>query len=468
METETGEFRDLLETEEQNPLAPQAGTQYQFAASDADVTIYGGKAGGGKSYGLILQPTRHLHLPSFGAVLFRRTYPELTNEGGLWDEAANVYPAYRGVAEVGRMRYKFPSGAKVSFRQMEHERDLTKWDGSQIALIEFDQLEGFTRRQFFYMFSRNRSTCGILPYIRATCNPQPNWLAEFLEWWIDQKTGYARDDRANLKRWFCIVGDEVKWGDTREELERRYAKEGLIPRSCRFIPASLQDNPALLRKDPGYLSNLMALSHVDRERLEKGNWKIRDSDGTEWPAAYFVDIMTTDWPKAFQLSAIAVDPSKGRQDGDPSAILFVGLASGTLWVDADIEHRPAERIIDDGVEMAMRCWPDAFGIESNGFQELLGEEYNRRCRAGSIPPLPMKLINNSVNKQVRIRRIGPYLRNGKIRIRDNPGGRILLEQLSGFPLPQVHDDGPDALEMAFRLMLHELEMTPQLSTRITV
>ena len=439
-----------METVNIRKLRPQDGRQYQFLSCTSDICIYGGQAGGGKTFGLELQPCAHVENPAFGAMIFRRTNPEITNQGGLWDEAANIYPHIGGEPRTGSMSYVFPSGARVSFRSIEYEKDLNNYDGSQVPLLCFDQLEHFSRRMFFYMMSRNRSACGVRPYIRATCNPQPNWLADFLAWWIDQDTGYARQDRAGVERYFVQVGDDIRWDDSREALKEQYPE--LIAKSVTFIPASLEDNPILMNADPGYKANLMALPYVDRERLMNGNWLIRDSEGAEWPSDYWMDIWASDWPVAFDLSAIAVDPSKGKRDGDPSAIVFVGLSGGLLYVDADIELRPSEKIILDGIAMANKSWPDAFGVEANGFQELLGEQYQRMCEKNEIIPLPMHLINNQVNKVVRIRRLGPYLKAGKIRIRRNVGGRKLLEHLSGFPLKNVHDDGPDALEMAIRLL----------------
>ena len=435
-------------------IAPQPGKQTLFCESTADVVIYGGAAGAGKTFALTLQPLAHIENPDFGCMMFRRTSPEITNEGGMWDEAGKIYPLLQAEKQIGALKYKFPSGARISYRHIEYEKDLDKYQGSQITLICFDQLEHFTRKMFFYMLSRNRSTCGIKPYVRATCNPRPNWLADFLAWWIDQETGYPIQDRGGVIRYFIQVADTVRWADTKEELLEQFPhveSEDEI-KSCTFIPATLTDNEILMTVDPGYKANLMAQSHVDRERLLHGNWLIHDSDGTEWPAEYFLDIWAEKWPAAFELSAIAVDPSKGKEKGDPSAIVFAGLSGGYLYVDADIETRPVEDIIADGVAMARQAWPDAFGLEINGFQELLEAPYNRLCQEQQIPPLPMHLINNQINKLIRIRRIGPYLKTGKIKVRKSPGGKILVRQLTGFPLPDMHDDGPDALEMAIRLL----------------
>jgi hypothetical protein len=76
------------------------------------------------------------------------------------------------------------------------------WQGAQIPLICFDELTHFRAHQFFYMVSRNRSTCGVRPYIRATCNPDADsWVANFLAWWIDPETGFPIPERAG----FCVI-----------------------------------------------------------------------------------------------------------------------------------------------------------------------------------------------------------------------------------------------------------------------
>ena len=104
-----------------------------------------------------------------------------------------------------------------------------------------------------------------------------------------------------------------------------------------------------------------------------------------------------------------------------------------------------------GVELYRRFRPDLFGVESNQFQELLGglfeEEFRRQGVLGAAPAL----VDNRVNKLVRIRRLGPYLAARRLRFRQRSAGTALLvEQLREFPCAD-HDDGPDALEMALRL-----------------
>src|SRR5436305_14925946 len=72
----------------------------------------------------------------------------------------------------------------------------------------FDELTHFTAHQFFYMVSRNRSTCGVRPYIRATCNPDADsWVADFLAWWIDPQTGLPIPERAGVLRYYIRVAE---------------------------------------------------------------------------------------------------------------------------------------------------------------------------------------------------------------------------------------------------------------------
>ncbi|WP_246801067.1 phage terminase large subunit [Bradyrhizobium genosp. L] len=257
----------------------QAGPQERFLASTADICIYGGSAGGGKSYGLLLEALRHIDNAAFGAVIFRKTLVDVKKQGSLLDTSIPLYGQFgASLRQAGDMLWRFPSGAKVAFGHLEHEKTVLDWQGAQIPLICFDELTHFSRTQFFYMLSRNRSTCGVRPYVRATCNPDADsWVAEFISWWIDQETGLPIPERSGVIRYFVRVSDSLVWGDTDRELRERFP--GAEPKSVTFIPSRLEDNAILMARDPGYRANLMALNVVDRERLLGGNWKIRPAAG---------------------------------------------------------------------------------------------------------------------------------------------------------------------------------------------
>lgn len=433
-------------------IRPHKGPQSAFLGSRADIAIYGGGAGGGKTFAIELEPLRHVHNPAFECVILRRTSPEILKAGGLWDESQNIYPAAGGTPKISDLSWKFASGARISFGHIEHETDLLRWHGSQIALICFDELTTFTEKQFWYMLSRNRSTCGIKPYIRATCNPDGgSWVAELIAWWIDQDTGFPIHERSGQIRWFIRLNSRMIWADDPDELRAEHP--GCEPKSLTFIPASLADNPTLMAKDPGYRANLMALAKHDQERLLGGNWKSRPVRG-EFPEEWFQDVWFEKWPVNLIVKTLALDPSKGRSDktGDYQALVSLGIDSqDILYVQADMRRRPISQMIADTVDIYRQWQPHAFGLESNAWQDLLAPDFAEEFARQNVLASDVWQINNTVNKQVRIRRLAGYLAHRRVRFKkDCPGTQILIDQLLDFPAGQ-HDDGPDALEMAIRL-----------------
>lgn len=278
-------------------IRPQSGPQERFLAipPTIDIAIYGGAAGGGKTWALLLEPLYHVGNPGFGAVTFRRTFSEILLEGGLWEDSEKIYPHANAQPSKGKFLWTFPSDARARFAYLQHEKDKLAYQGAQIPLLAFDQLEHFSESSFFYMLSRNRSVCGVRPYTRATCNPDADsWLAQFLAWWI-APDGYADPDRAGRVRHFIRVDEELEWASDAETLLERHAGYlgGLdadprtLIKSVSFIPANVYDNKILLKRNPEYLANLLALPLVDRERLLKGNWKVRAEAGKLFNRAWF-------------------------------------------------------------------------------------------------------------------------------------------------------------------------------------
>jgi len=248
-------------------IRPQSGPQEAFLSTSADIAIYGGAAGGGKTWALLLNPLRHIKTTrGYGAVIFRRTVPEITNEGGLWDEACDLYPILDGVGYSGTHEFRFPPyGNTISMAGLENEDDVLKWHSSQICCLEFDELTTFSAKQFWYLTSRNRSTCGICPTIRAGCNPSPGWLkTSLLAPWVDENFNGPRARGGELRS-FVRPSGVIKW------VEHGYPDSQTVT----FIPAKVTDNKILLRKDPGYLPRLKALDPVERARLLEGDWRVR-------------------------------------------------------------------------------------------------------------------------------------------------------------------------------------------------
>ena len=248
-------------------LTPQAGPQTMFMASSADIIIYGGAAGGGKTYALLLEALRHKDVKGFGGVIFRHNYNQITAEGGLWDASQKIFNQVPDAhaRKSPKLHWWFEGGAKLNFAHIERDEDLKSWQGTEIAYIGFDELTHFSKHQFLYMLSRNRSTCGIKPYVRCTCNPDADsWVAEFISWWINPDSGYPIPERSGQIRWMCILNDTIYWGDSPKELAEKHSIDAQDCKSVTFIASRLEDNKILMESDPGYMANLKAMIEVDK------------------------------------------------------------------------------------------------------------------------------------------------------------------------------------------------------------
>lgn len=339
---------------------PQPGPQAAFASSAADVVIFGGAAGGGKSFALLYEAAKWVHLSGYRAILFRRTNPELVGGGGLWDEAQELYRALGGRPRaMPHLDFSFESGARIEFRHMQREADRFAHQGRQYAFVGFDEVTHFTEAQFWYLFGRLRSTCGVRPYLRATCNPDPDsFVYRLIGWWIGPD-GYAIEERSGVVRWLVRRDEELRWYDTEAEaLEANPpppgvpADEAQRPVSVTFISSKLSDNPALLRADPTYRGKLQALSRVDRLRLlgdagRGGNWRVREGRGMVLPREAF---HVADKPPSRIVRTVrawdkgARAPSPANPDPDWTRGVRVSLCEGgELWIDhvVSVRDRPA-------------------------------------------------------------------------------------------------------------------------------
>jgi len=258
-------------------VKPQQGKQEEFLSSGADIVIYGGAAGGGKSWGLLIYPLHNCHVKGFRGTIFRRTKEQIRNTGALWDAAVEIYSLLSAKLKEQALEI-FYKNMKLKFSSIEYEKDKHNWDGSEICYLAFDELQSFTETQFWYLVARARSTCGVIPYIRATCMADAfSWVKKLILWWLDSNGEYADLSKSGVIKWILRLNDEIYWADTREELIERFPDER--PMSITFIPSYVYDNKILLEKDPQYLANLKALPTVERERKEKGNWKIIPTAG---------------------------------------------------------------------------------------------------------------------------------------------------------------------------------------------
>lgn len=183
-------------------------------------------------------------------------------------------------------------------------------------------------------------------------------------------------------------------------------------------------------------------------------------DECEWPDSHFPEsIWFEHWPREWRGKAVACDPSKGKRDkvGDYSAIIRVLMdMRGHLYVQANMARRPVARMVADGVAIVREFAPAAFGLETNTWQELLGAPFEAGFREASVMPPLFVPLENMEAKEVRIRRLDPWLTTGRLHfLAGCPSTALLVQQLQDFPIGD-HDDGPDGLEMAIRVLLYIL------------
>jgi len=221
------------------------GPQEDFlAAAETDV-LYGGAAGGGKSYAMLVDPLRYAHRAAHRGLILRRSMPELRE---LIDKSRELYPkAFPGCKykEVEKL-WNFPSGAKIEFGFLERDADVYRYQGQAYSWIGFDEITHLpTEFSWNYLASRLRTTdLEIVPYMRCTANPGGVGAT-----WVKKR--YIDPYPSNLS----FIGED---GLTRK-----------------FIPARLQDNP-FLAKDGRYEQMLKALPPTQRQQLLEGNWDVAE------------------------------------------------------------------------------------------------------------------------------------------------------------------------------------------------
>jgi len=429
-------------------IRPQEGPQMDFLASEADIVIDGGAAGGGKTYALLLETLWHHETPGFSAVIFRKNANQVRNPGGLWDTSAPLFMKFEGNPKQSTLEWDFPSGAVVKFAHMDMEKDKFSWQGSQITLIGFDELTHFSWGQFVYMLSRNRSLCGIKPYIRATTNPDPDsWVRKFIDWWIDNETGYAIPERSGLIRWFIVIGDETIWSNTKEELKKKHPD--CLPKSVSFIASTVYDNKILLKENPDYLANLQALPRFEREQLLMGNWNIRPTAGMFFQRSFFnvVDVLPRNvtfvryWDRAATKKTELNDPDftvglklAKDKDGIFYVVDIVRLQESPLQVQNAIKNCSTQDSSDCRI-----------GIEQDPGQAGVSEVDLLIRMLQGYSATAYKVTKDKIT---RASPVSAQAEAGNIRVLRGYWNEDFFRELENFP-EGGHDDIVDALSGAF-------------------
>lgn len=248
---------------------PNAGPQSSFLAASEREVLYGGAAGGGKSFAMLADPMRYMGHPQFSGLLLRHTTEELREL--IW-KSQELYPRiYPGIKWSERkMQWQAPSGARLWFSYLDRDEDVLRYQGLSFSWVGFDELTQWsTPFAWNYMRSRLRSTAPDLPtYMRATTNPGgPGHI------WV--KKMFIDPSPAGRAFW----ATDIDTGDTLS-YPKGHSKEGQPLFKRRFIPAMLSDNP-YLAEGGDYETMLLSLPEHQRKQLLEGNWDV--AEGAAFP-----------------------------------------------------------------------------------------------------------------------------------------------------------------------------------------
>lgn len=361
------EIEDVPEDiEEEIIFKPNPGPQTSFLAAPEQEVLFGGSAGGGKSYAMLADPMRYFDNPNFNGLLIRRTNDELRE---LKWKSQELYPKlYKNATFSSKdSEWRFPSGARLWMTYLERDEDVLRYQGQSFTWIGVDELTQYaTPFAWNYLRSRLRTVDPNLPvFMRATSNPGGpghQWVKKmFIDPAPYNKSFWATDIESGE-----VLKEPDYFPQGHPEAGQKNPRAGLPLFKRRFIPASVFDNPYL--RDSNYVQSLMSLPEQQRRQLLEGDWSV--ADGAAFPEfRYHLHVcepfkIPPTW-KRFRscdygygsYSAVhwfAIDPV--YETLYVYRELYVSKHTGEMLADAilDIERREGDRVMYGILDSS--CW----------------------------------------------------------------------------------------------------------------
>lgn len=353
------------------PWAPLPGPQSRAYESEADVTGYGGAAGGGKSYLEIgLGVTRHRR-----SIIFRR---EAEQTRDLWQKLSEACGQHGRPNENLLVYRDLPGGRYVRLAGCKNPNDWKKYQGQAHDLYCFDEATEFLESQVRTLIAWNRTTvpgqrCRVVLAFNPPTTPEGEWVIQFFAPWLDD-THPSPAEPGEL-RWYATVdGEEIECadGDPFEHVCPIHDGETIQPRSRTFFPARLEDNPLL--EATGYRSQLQGLPEPLRSQMLYGDFTVGMQDDpwqvipTAWVRAAQAR-WTPNPPDGAEVSQVGFDVAQGGSDNTVIARRYgsyfadLEVIPGAEVPDAEVNAGHVTRaMVDGGV-----AWVDADGIGSSTY-----------------------------------------------------------------------------------------------------
>lgn len=292
----TYEFVDALRKNKSDlRIIAQRGCQEAFLATNADITIFGGNRGPGKTFSLLMETLKDIKNPRLSAVILRA---EKGDFKGIIEKSSILYSQFGTYNKsVNDMTWNFDKGGKLSLTYFSDtfEDFKIRFQGQEYPYIGIDEITHMPYEKFKYLLTDNRNSYGIRNRVYGTCNPDPDsWVRKFIDWWIGED-GLPIDERDGVVRYCFMDGDtpdNIYWGDTAEEVYEQckaiidplwkkefealgFNRVTMFVKSVTFIRGKLEENVALLSSDPAYLANLAQQDEEQRSRDLEGNWNFK-------------------------------------------------------------------------------------------------------------------------------------------------------------------------------------------------
>lgn len=331
-------------------------------ASETAETLYGGAAGGGKSEWLLHYVLDQMLAHPFNrGAIFRRVFPSL--ERTLIPRSKQMYPKHGGIYNAVKHSWTFPNGSVLEMGSLQHEDSVLEHQGAEYGIVAFEEVTEFAETQVEYMIGRLRAPGpGIRPHLVATANPGGRGHRWVKRRWVKPKDG---DFRTTLPP----VPYQI-WQPTA-------TKNQPNPGNRVFIPATLEDNPILEARDPGYRDRLRALAGNNvalAKAMENGDWDAIDAvEGALWSQLYLdagrISLGRFKQDITVVRRLIAVDPSDGNEDGHGDeygvAVIAIG-ADGVGYVEFSEGWRASPNImVSKTLQLAAEMGCDEIVVEKN-------------------------------------------------------------------------------------------------------
>jgi predicted phage terminase large subunit-like protein len=376
--------------------------------------LFGGAAGGGKSQALLMAALQYVDVPGYSALLFRRTYADLTLPGALLDRARDWLGPTDAVWNDREKTWRFPSGATLTFGYLDTENDRLRYQGAEAQFVGFDELTQFGERDYRYLFSRLRRLQGSPVPIRMRAASNPGGPGH--EW---------------VKARFVDSDNERP-----------------------FVPARLSDNPSLDTAE--YEDSLAELDPITRRQLLEGDWTAR-AGGSLFRREWFkvVEAVPAHAKRVRYWDLASTEKVEG-DSSDPDwtvGTLLSRTSDGTFTIEdvARTRSRPADvealvagvaSMDGPGVPIRIEQEPGASGKAMIAHYVRLLAGYNV---AGDRP---------SGDKRERAAPVSAQAEAGNFRMKRAHWNGALTDELEGFDGSGEtgHDDQVDALSGAFNML----------------